>query len=213
MKTHLKQATKEILNKDRAPDIAITLIIIALGLHIITRNTSTELLVIQLTLWASGAIIAVLTLAATIIIKAIQQKQNQTRNKGFTLVEMIVVITVIAILIAALTPAVMGVLNRARISADEADARNVLVMASVIAVNANRTTLPQQTGANNFQTQMNEQISGGAFRAGSTFTIHFVNEYPVSVEYTTNARSTNGITIGQYPIPTGDGVTTRTFTT
>ena len=213
MKTHLKQATREILTKDRAPDIALTMIIISLGLYLLTRNLNTSEPLAQLTLLIAGITITTLTLLITILIKAIHQKLKNTQTKGFTLVEMIVVITVIAILIAALTPALLGVINRARLSADEADARNVLIMASVVTISATGANLPPQTGVNNFQYQMNEQLTGGNFRPGSTFTIYFMNEYPISVIYTTNARTTGTIIIGQNPIPTGAAITTRTFTT
>jgi len=62
---------------------------------------------------------------------------QKNRKKGFTLVELIVVIVIIAILVAALTPAVLGVINRANRSADEADARSVMMAASVAALAQN----------------------------------------------------------------------------
>jgi prepilin-type N-terminal cleavage/methylation domain-containing protein len=153
-----------------------------------------------------------LAVVAIVIIKAIlnKVKASPTYNKGFTLVEMIVVIVIIAILIAAITPAALGVINRANRSADEADARNVLTVAALVVLS--HGGVPAQTGDNNFQEQMENELTGGNFTAGSLFTIHFKDNFPVSVVLTTNARTTGGVTVGVQPLPTGTNVTTRTFT-
>jgi len=58
-------------------------------------------------------------------------------KKGFTLIELIVVIVIIAILIAALTPAILGVIDRANRVSDEAEARTVMSAATVAAMNNN----------------------------------------------------------------------------
>jgi len=132
-------------------------------------------------------------------------------KKGFTLVELIVVITVLAILIAALTPAVMGVLGRARRSADEADARSVLMAAKVLSID-NPSVIPAQTGTNNYQDLIGAEMTGGNLITGALFTVHFRDNYPVSVVLSTNARSRGTVTVGMDPVPTGDNTTTRTFT-
>jgi type IV pilus assembly protein PilA len=132
-------------------------------------------------------------------------------KKGFTLVEMIVVIVVIAILIAALTPAVLGVVRRANVSADEADARSVLMVASMLAVDS-KGTVPAQTGDNNFQQLIENEMSGGGIVPGALFTVHFEDNFPVTVVLTTNARSNGTVTVGRNPAPTGNNIQTRTFT-
>jgi len=56
---------------------------------------------------------------------------KKNKKKGFTLTELIVVILVIAVLMVALAPAVMGLIGRAQVTADHADARLLLTAASV----------------------------------------------------------------------------------
>ena len=65
-----------------------------------------------------------------------------TSRKGFTLIELIVVIVIIAILIAALTPAILGVIRRANIAADQADARTIMMAASVAGMQNTPPTAP-----------------------------------------------------------------------
>ena len=74
--------------------------------------------------------------------RLISARKNLRKNskKGFTLVELIVVIVIIAILIAALTPAILGVIERANETADKAEARSVMMAASVWALS--QTTAP-----------------------------------------------------------------------
>jgi len=62
-------------------------------------------------------------------------------QKGFTLVELIIVIVIIAVLIAALLPAVLGAIERANVAADQADARTIMTAASVWA----QLQVPPQT--------------------------------------------------------------------
>ena len=68
--------------------------------------------------------------------KLLKAKKSLAQNskKGFTLVELIIVIVIIAILIAALLPAVLGAIDRANRTADAADARTVLTAASIYAL-------------------------------------------------------------------------------
>jgi len=67
--------------------------------------------------------------------KLIRARNTLRKNgkKGFTLIELIVVIVIIAILIAALTPAILGVIDRANVAADESDLRTVMIAAQAAA--------------------------------------------------------------------------------
>ena len=116
-----------------------------------------------------------------------------------------------AILISALTPAVMGVLGRARRSADESDARSVLVTAKMIAIET-PAGIPAQTGDDNYQDLIEAEMTGGNLITGALFTVHFQDNYPVSVVLSTNARSGGTVTVGMNPVPTGENTATRTFT-
>ncbi|MCR4649230.1 MAG: prepilin-type N-terminal cleavage/methylation domain-containing protein [Lachnospiraceae bacterium] len=54
---------------------------------------------------------------------------GEKQNKGFTLVELIVVLVILAILAAILIPALLGYIDRAREKQDILDARNLLMAA------------------------------------------------------------------------------------
>ncbi len=49
---------------------------------------------------------------------------KKNNNKGFTLMEMLIVVAIIAILVAIAIPTFTGSLNKAREAADEANARS-----------------------------------------------------------------------------------------
>ena len=82
--------------------------------------------------------------------KLLKARQNIRKNskKGFTLVELIVVIVIIAILIAALAPAIMSVIENARVAADQADARTIMLAGTVFAMNNPNTAVASITTAN-----------------------------------------------------------------
>ncbi|MCL2602965.1 MAG: prepilin-type N-terminal cleavage/methylation domain-containing protein [Defluviitaleaceae bacterium] len=113
------------------------------------------------------------------------KKLLQNGKKGFTLTELIVVIVIIAILIAALTPAILGVIDRANRAADEADARSIMMAASMAAIpliSSNSTTLPTHT-------QIRAELTPNDFRAGFTVTVFFERGVAVGVRVTAGRRS------------------------
>jgi len=123
------------------------------------------------------------------------QKLLRSR-KGFTLIELIVVIVIIAILIAALTPAILGVIRRANVAADEADARTVMMAGSVAglmqvppglppvgsgAAPGAHTILGQFTGTNNVRSGTYYVQFEGAVAIACTFAIDNRSATPQSV--------------------------------
>jgi prepilin-type N-terminal cleavage/methylation domain-containing protein len=85
---------------------------------------------------------------------------KSNKKKGFTLTELIIVIVIIAILIAALTPAILGVINRANRSADEADLRMIMMAGSVAASLTAGNTLPD---AAQVRTQLTGTVADGRY--------------------------------------------------
>ena len=98
--------------------------------------------------------------------KLIDAKNSLRKNgkKGFTLVELIVVIVIIAILVAALTPAILGVIRRANQAADQADARAVMMGASVAGIGKNGIPAAADVQA---------QFTGGVNITNGTYTVYF----------------------------------------
>ena len=128
-------------------------------------------------------------------------------SKGFTLMEMLIVIAIIAVLIAIAIPTFMANLNKARVATDEANIRSgyASVMAEVLAGNSDVTpattyflqkdgSVASATSNNNYTTLGN---SGGAKEIAG----HSVDEWnkgaTVTYTYTpgTDTTDTTSITI------------------
>ena len=126
--------------------------------------------------------------------RLISARKNLRKNskKGFTLVELIVVIVIIAILIAALTPAILGVIERANETADKAEARSIMMAASVWALNS---TTPPVTPLNATQiAEILAEMDGAAgIKASGITDLKFSGFVCISVTY--QNRAANPVTV------------------
>ena len=103
-------------------------------------------------------------------------KINNTKNRGFTIVELLIVIVVIAILAAITIVAYNGIQNRAKASSAQAAANTVIKKAE--AANAVATGYPTTTGG--FSAQADSTL------AGSGLTLAAISSAPsnaATVEY------------------------------
>ena len=57
---------------------------------------------------------------------------SQKQTKGFTLIEMLIVIAIIAILVAIIIPIVSGITGKAKATADAANLRSVMALANTL---------------------------------------------------------------------------------
>ncbi|MCL2663359.1 MAG: prepilin-type N-terminal cleavage/methylation domain-containing protein [Oscillospiraceae bacterium] len=113
-----------------------------------------------------------------------------TNRKGFTLIELIVVIVIIAILIAALTPAILGVIRRANIAADEADARTVMMAGSVAGL-----SMPDGPGTPDDADILAEMTGATNVRPG-TYHVYFEGSVAIGSEFFLGTRTGEPATIG-----------------
>jgi prepilin-type N-terminal cleavage/methylation domain-containing protein len=127
------------------------------------------------------------------------------RNKGFTLIELIVVIVIVAILIAALTPAILGILDAARLSADEADTRDIMLAASVAALASDPPPPPAPPVTNE---EIREQLTGGTTHRGLTVMLFYENNFCTGALIVEGGRTdkSDGLALGNTELFTSFGV-------
>ena len=124
-----------------------------------------------------------------------KMKKILKNKKGFTLIEIIVVLVIIALLAAATVPAMIGFVNDARGKAYAAEARVVLVAAQATVTemvadgkDPEKITLADIKGQEYFKNIVAEDVDGGL----DAFTnIKIKGNRIISVEYT----STNGYVV------------------
>ena len=123
-------------------------------------------------------------------------KKSQLKNckKGFTMVELIVVIVIIAILIAALAPAVLGVIERANNVADQSDCRQVMSGFSVAFTSMETGALDNDSGLPT-PAAVESQFSGGVNIKDGTYKIFYEGQMAVGAEMTAGQRSKTGTEI------------------
>ena len=119
---------------------------------------------------------------------------HQNRKKGFTLIELVVVIVVLAILIAALAPAILGAIERANVVADQADAKTLMTAANVAADLRGKTA------------PLNSEITAAMTAPVPTVTAQLFFEGAVCVGVrlvTGKSASPTSITVGDAPATGG----------
>ena len=97
-----------------------------------------------------------------------QRLMNRRNKKGFTLIEMIVVIAIIAILIALLVPSIIGFIRDSRETAGNAAAKNIFVAAQTYAA---RQYAQGQTVTDIALTDLSDYLNENTIPAGATANI------------------------------------------
>jgi len=118
---------------------------------------------------------------------------RKNKKKGFTMIELIVVITILAILIAVVTPAVLGVIDSANRVADSADAQAIMMAAGVAALRDTDGVLPSDA-------EIRAQLAGdgASLHHGLVVDIFFEGTGVVGARIISNGRTTDsdGLELG-----------------
>ena len=90
-------------------------------------------------------------------------KQINKKNKGFTLIEMVVVMAIIAVLIAIAVPQVLRLINKSKVTADLSSAKAIATqIQQYMADGANVNLTDQQISSDpNLQSYIEQRINGG----------------------------------------------------
>ncbi|WP_241243462.1 type II secretion system protein [Caldicellulosiruptor changbaiensis] len=104
-------------------------------------------------------------------------KQINKKNKGFTLIEMVVVLAIIAVLIAIAVPQVLKQINKAKINADKANAKSIATAIQQYVGDGNTVT---QTTWNQVDTEpwVNTYLTGGvpAVRYNNSWHFYYMTD-------------------------------------
>lgn len=98
-------------------------------------------------------------------------------KRGFTLIEMLVVIAIIAILVSTVVPMVHGMTTKARAAADVANLRNVYATLNIDVVNGNKT-VPEIINSSLEPTSKldSDAVLQAVFDAPGFIAVFYVNE-------------------------------------
>jgi type IV pilus assembly protein PilA len=117
-----------------------------------------------------------------------KSKRNMKNRKGFTLIELIVVIVIIGILAAIIIPRLSGFTDTAESRAVVADARTILTAAGAVYAETNatptETLIKEKTGA------MDGTLTWGTGATGDTFTFTWAKANGWSVTVTDGVMGT-----------------------
>jgi len=90
-------------------------------------------------------------------------KQVNKKNKGFTLIEMVVVMAIIAVLIAIAVPQVLRLINKSKVTADLSSAKAIATQIQQDMADGNNVSLTDSeiSSDSNLQSYINQRINGG----------------------------------------------------